>query len=223
MIAGAADELTDKVLIGGQGGGTAWSIHAEPCGEYLARSVHSGLSISEYRLHRGFIHLPLPFMGLRQLPDLAKLSQSAEMKPWDIGGAYSRPISRRLVEDAGVPRGIFGVSKTGASIRFLRGEDAWSKRGKRAFFRWLKSYGHKHRIHSQLWIQAQVSFLALEIALLFSRRSSGRLRRISQRVSRSLAAWIRRHRLNDVAFIWAVETVRRYRNVWRLSRGTHTS
>lgn len=224
MIAGAADELTDKVLISGQGGGTAWSIHAEPCGEYLARSVHSGLSISEYRLHRGFIHLPLPFMGLRQLPDLAKLSQSAEMKPWDIGGAYSRPISRRLVEEAGVPRGIFGVSKTGASIRFLRGEDAWSKRGKRAFFRWLKSYGHKHGIHSQLWIQAQVCFLALEIALLFSRRSSGRLRRISQRVSRSLAAWIRRHRLNDVAFIWAVETVRRsYRNVRPLSRGTHTS
>jgi hypothetical protein len=32
-------------------------------------------------------------------------------KPWDIGGAYSRPLCRRLVEEASVPREIFGVSK----------------------------------------------------------------------------------------------------------------
>ena len=208
MIAGAADELADKVLITGHGGGTAWSMRAEPCGEFLARAVHSGLSMSEYRLHRGFIHLPLPFIGLRQLSDLAKLSRSAEMKPWDIGGAYSRPICRRLVEEAGVSREIFGVSKTGASIRFLRGEDAWSKHGKRAFFRWLKSRGHKHGVRAPLLIQAKVCFVVLEIALLFSRRGSGFLRKSSQRVSRLLAAWIRKHKLNDLAFIWAVETVR---------------
>jgi hypothetical protein len=208
MIAGAAGELSDKVLITGHGGDTAWSMHRESCGEFLARSVHSGLSMTEYRLHRGFIHLPVPFMGLRQLPDIAKLSRSAEMKPWNIAGAYSRPICRRLIEEAGVPRELFGMSKTGASIRFLRGEDAWSKRGKRAFFRWLKSKRSKYEVSSQIWIQSQVCFIVLEIALLFGRRRSGVLRKSSQRGSRILAAWIRSHRLNDLAFIWAVETVR---------------
>ena len=33
------------------------------------------------------------------------------MRPWDVPGPYSRPICRRIVEGAGVPREMFGQPK----------------------------------------------------------------------------------------------------------------
>jgi hypothetical protein len=70
------------------------------------------------------------------------------MRQWDVGGRYSRPISRRIIETAGIPRGTFAVRKRAASVlffqhdgflspssledltRWLRGqEDEWRKRG----------------------------------------------------------------------------------------------
>jgi hypothetical protein len=33
------------------------------------------------------------------------------MKPWRIGGDYDRPVPRRLVESAGVPRELYGQNK----------------------------------------------------------------------------------------------------------------
>jgi hypothetical protein len=212
MIAGAGEELRGKVLLTGHGGDTAWSIYTGPVGSALARVAHSGLSMTEYRLHSGFIHLPLPFMGLRQLPDIAKLSGSPEMKPWDIGGEYNRPICRRLLEEAGVRRELFGLSKAGASIRFLRGEDAWSRNGKRAFFHWMKTRGHKYNIGAPLLLEAQTCFLALEISLRLHRASPRPFNRVFGRLSRVLARRIKQKKLNDLAFAWALETVgNRYR------------
>jgi hypothetical protein len=36
--------------------------------------------------------------------------------PWDVGGDYSKPIPRRIIEEAGVPRGTFGVSKRATAV-----------------------------------------------------------------------------------------------------------
>lgn len=33
------------------------------------------------------------------------------MKPYSIKGNYNRPIARRIVESAGVPRGMFAMKK----------------------------------------------------------------------------------------------------------------
>ena len=41
---------------------------------------------------------------------------------WKLGNDYDKPIPRRIIEMAGVPRGIFGVRKDGGvgnSLRFL--------------------------------------------------------------------------------------------------------
>jgi hypothetical protein len=40
------------------------------------------------------------------------------MRGWDVGGDYSRPIPRRIVESAGVPREAFGVSKRVTAVAF---------------------------------------------------------------------------------------------------------
>ncbi|MDE5832358.1 MAG: hypothetical protein K2H64_05150 [Desulfovibrio sp.] len=33
------------------------------------------------------------------------------MLPWTLGNAYDRPVPRRLAEEAGVPRELFGMRK----------------------------------------------------------------------------------------------------------------
>ena len=44
-----------------------------------------------------------------------------------MGGAYDRPIARRLVEEAGVPRHLFGQRKKATASRIhLRGAEAMS-------------------------------------------------------------------------------------------------
>jgi hypothetical protein len=206
MIAGAGRTLNKKVFITGHAGDTAWSMHAPP-GNNLARITHSGLSMTEYRLHRGFIHLPLPFIGLGQLTDLVQLSRSPEMKPWDVGGTYNRPICRRLIEEAGVRREAFGITKTGASIRFLRGEDGWSVKGRAAFFEWLKIHRRGYQIHLTSLVQGWICFLVLGFALRFSQRGPTLIRRACRRLGYFFAHRIREEGLNDLAFVWAAETV----------------
>jgi len=82
----------------------------------MIRGDRSGLSHSEYRLHVGYIHCPLPFLGARHLPEIDRITHSEEMKPWHTGGKYSRPIPRRMIEEAGVPREAFGQYKRGSSV-----------------------------------------------------------------------------------------------------------
>jgi hypothetical protein len=204
-IAGAAAELDHVVLVTGHGGDTAWSLDAA---EYANPGTYSGMSMAEYRLHLGFIHLPCPYIGWNQLSDILKLSRSDEMTAWNTGGTYNRPICRRLLEEAGVPRGSFAVSKTGASIRFLRGEDAWSKKGRQAFVAWLRTRPSGHAVTWRLLIEARVNMLALAVALRLQRRTNHVAANVFQRIAGILTARIRSQRLDDLAFVWAIQTVR---------------
>jgi hypothetical protein len=50
------------------------------------------------------------------------------MEPYRVGGHYDRPIPRRLAEEAGIPRGRFGVTKRAANVLFQHeGLDAFSR------------------------------------------------------------------------------------------------
>lgn len=77
----------------------------------MIRSDTSGSSLLEFRLRVGFIHLPIPCIIATRHTIISDISNSPEMKPWSIGGAYDRPIPRRIIEDAGVPREMFGQEK----------------------------------------------------------------------------------------------------------------
>jgi hypothetical protein len=206
-VAGAAAELGHVVLVTGHGGDTAWSLEAA-YHKYANPGTYSGMSMSEYRLHVGFIHMPCPFIGWSQLSDIVTLSRSDEMTAWNIGGTYNRPICRRLLEDAGVPRGSFAVSKTGASIRFLRGEDAWSKKGRRAFLAWLHTRPSGYAVTRRLLIEARVNMLGLAVALRLQRRTQIFLANAFQRIAGILTDRIRSQGLDDLAFVWALQAVR---------------
>ena len=100
-----------RVLLTGLG--RAWQIIPYKDGERsqnIPRTEASGQCLTEYRLHVGFLHCPVGFWGMRQRQEIFTINQAAEMQPWAFAGERPRgkPIARRIVEEAGVPREWFG-------------------------------------------------------------------------------------------------------------------
>jgi hypothetical protein len=107
--------LGGRVLFTGYHGDKAWAKDTEAPGPDIVRGDMSGLSLSEFRLWAGFLNCPIPFWGVRQVEQIHAISNAAEMRPWDVPGDYSRPICRRIVEEAGVERETFGQVKRAAT------------------------------------------------------------------------------------------------------------
>ncbi len=130
--------LRGKVLLlGGPGGDTGWTKNAS-----LPTSMAVGggalLGLTEYRLWAGFIGCSVPMWGIRQIRDIMHISNSPEMEPWDTGGNYSRPICRRIVEQAGVSRSSFGVEKRGVSFVPSTSVRRLSEASMNDFVKWLE-------------------------------------------------------------------------------------
>jgi hypothetical protein len=83
----------------------------------MRRKDVSGLNLSEIRLVAGFFNLAVPFIYGRNMADITAISGSSAMASWSLPQDYDRPIPRRIVETAGVPRGLFGQRKR-AQVRF---------------------------------------------------------------------------------------------------------
>jgi len=65
----------------------------------------------EMRLRTNFVHLPPAYFGAGRADRLLAISKSEEMAPWTLWNEYDRPIARRMIEEAGVPRELFGQTK----------------------------------------------------------------------------------------------------------------
>jgi len=208
-MAAAAGLLDNTVLLTGFGGDYVWNRNPYPINEDLHRGDYSGLSLSEYRLHRGFIHLPLPYLAMRQVSDIARISQSDEMIPWDTQGPYTRPICRRIVEEAGVSRNQFGVKKTGNSVRFLISQDAWSKSGKRAFLNWLWAKRKETGLSCLGWVLGRSAQLIIGPIISGKEQRPWPVNRIFHRIYTRVVAIVRRYGFEDMPFVWAVECIRK--------------
>ena len=135
----AAEKLLEgRVLLTGFHGDKLWAKDTHDLSGNVVRGDRSGLSLAEYRLHTGFIHCPLTFWGVKQIRDLHELSNSAEMQPWDVPGGYSRPICRRIAEEAGIPRQAFGMSKRAASQQAFASWEFLTDASMHDYLRWMK-------------------------------------------------------------------------------------
>jgi hypothetical protein len=85
--------------------------HKEPFGFH----VWDDLAMSECRLFQGMLQCAVPFWGMRRVKEIEGITFSEEMAPWTMHNTYDRPIARRLVEEAGVPRGAFAIRKKDTS------------------------------------------------------------------------------------------------------------
>ena len=177
FISAARERLRRRVFVTGFGGDYVWAKKPQPITPELVRGGYAGLSLTEFRLHCGFINLAVPHMGMTQVADICRISQSPELSNWDIGGSYSRPIPRRLLEERGVPRELFGMAKTGASIRYVIGQDAWSANGYKAYLRWLwfNPKFPSNRLIRLVWVVALTIFRMLLLISDFAPHTLGRV------------------------------------------------
>ena len=115
---GAEPLLAGRLLLTGYHGDKIWDCDAASVSTNIKRGDPSGGSMLEFRLSAGFLNLPVPFIGCTRHPEIRQLSVSDEMKPWRIGGNYDRPLPRRIVEQAGVARSLFGQTKKAVALPF---------------------------------------------------------------------------------------------------------
>jgi hypothetical protein len=104
------------LFVTGVHGDKVWDRKGHDTTKPFARPSISGMGLCEYRLIKGIFHCPVPYLGLRYLLDIRRISQSDEMRPWRVGGAYDRPIARRIIEGEGVPRTMFGLRKMNTQV-----------------------------------------------------------------------------------------------------------
>ena len=160
-----------------------WDRSAKMVSPYIRRKDTSGNSLAELRLRSGFVHLPVPYLGCTSHSAIHRISNSQEMLPWCVGGNYDKPIPRRLVEEAGVGRQMFGVVKKAAAI--VPQEEGFERamtRESRADFSRFFAEVSTPRLHAKLGLckigrsVAKVNReLRWTIAGLSSRMSGGRV------------------------------------------------
>lgn len=140
LYSAAEAKLKGRVLITGYQGDKIWGKYETQLGSDLIRSDQSGLSMTEYRLRTGYVHVPVPFIAERQIADVNKLSRSPAMAQWDFGdGDYTRPICRRIVEGAGVPRDAFAFRKKAATVLLFRSTSFLTPQSLADFLPWLEA------------------------------------------------------------------------------------
>lgn len=108
------ERLRSRVLLSGTYGDKVWRFHYEP-NEVLNRTGSDAASFHEFRLRTGFFHIPVPMIGARRLALIREIASSPEMEPYSVSGEYNAPISRRILEEMGVPRSAFGQVKRASS------------------------------------------------------------------------------------------------------------
>jgi hypothetical protein len=140
---GLGEDLSGRLLLSGFWGGSPWDAHCEYPYATFPHHDGSGLCFTELRLSRGFLHCPVPFWGGLQIVDLINLSQSDEMLPWSVAGRYNRPICRRIVEEAGIPRGTFATDKHGSSDRLLSIWNFLPPESTASYQRWLRQHSFR--------------------------------------------------------------------------------
>lgn len=141
--------LENRTLVSGHLGGLLWDLHYRPTGT-IRRRDNSGSSMGEFRLTRDFVHLPLASVGAQRGPDIARISHSEEMRPFSVGGDYDRPIPRRILEEAGVPRDYFGQSKKAVSMLPFLDDNLLSPETKRAVQERVAALGRLERVRYRL-------------------------------------------------------------------------
>ena len=215
-------QLSGTVLFTGYAGSLVWEKETQLSAMNLARSDGSGRSLTEYRLWANFIHCPVPYWGARRGEELVGISQSNEMGPWDIPGDYSRPICRRIVEEAGVPREAFGNYKCGVSEQIYRPDTFLTPTALQDYQEWLKNersaWFRRGSVPPVPIIACSIDAMLGSLSSLMSqlayripsRRGLSRIRNLCQKCMR---------KLRDLQFgVRDPQYLRRYTYAWAVER-----
>jgi hypothetical protein len=131
-------QLPGTLLLTGRSAEIVWSVRGK--GRWgLPDLQHPldmtpGCALGEFRLRLGFLQFAPATIAAIHAPLIHSWNASAELAPWSVGGGYDKPIARRIAEEAGVPRLLFGQRKMGGPDP---AHDPASMRHPR-FYRWYE-------------------------------------------------------------------------------------
>lgn len=115
----ARELLRDKIVLTGFMGDTMWERNLPSVSTDIVWTLIAGHNLNEMRLRWNYISLPVPFIGAREQPAIHDITRSEEMRPWTLFNEYDRPICRRIAEEAGVDRDLFGQKKKAAGVFYV--------------------------------------------------------------------------------------------------------
>ena len=217
IFASLEDLLPGKLVVTGFTGDGVWNRHGRS-NRVLVRGDSSGSLMEEFRLRVGFVHLPVPTIGALRTPELRRISRSSAMKPWVVSPNYDRPIPRRIVEEAGVPREWFGQTKKAVGARFFDGpnrspEDLRTHLSPSSFRDYQQYFTHRYQPNRQEILYSVINKIRkvlLENSLTFNKYIGERfnLAELKPKTLEHYDSWIGK---NWLLFHWAVEkTAERY-------------
>jgi hypothetical protein len=136
VLAASEEQLVGKLLVIGRYGDVVFGLdRAKRLSDFRTTRDNdiAGSTLLEFRLRAGFLNFnPLYAAGLH-VDALHAISASEEMTPWRLGGPYDRPIPRRILEEAGIPRTLFGVRKAASAALRVKSPAGLSPAGRADF------------------------------------------------------------------------------------------
>jgi hypothetical protein len=106
-----ANGWSGSVIFVGSLGDDLWRRDRQDVKRSLARPHEeepASAGLREFRLRAGIVFVHVPTIGAVHAAAIHRIARSGEMAQWSLGNDYDRPIPRRIVEAAGVPRATFG-------------------------------------------------------------------------------------------------------------------
>ena len=110
-MAALAPSRTGSLVFLGTLGDELWRRERADVDRALARphdDEPAPAGLREFRLRAGIVFAHVPTIGAIHARTIHAIGRSPEMEPWTLHNEYDRPIPRRIVEEAGVPRAAFG-------------------------------------------------------------------------------------------------------------------
>lgn len=120
LLEEAAQHDVPTLFFAGHAGDGVWERGLGPLYQegQVVRGAQSGYALIEARNAYGVVEYSAPYMFIRSVGSVYKVTNSPEMKPWTLGNNYDRPICRRVLEERGVPREAFGFGKKAVAQDF---------------------------------------------------------------------------------------------------------
>ena len=116
VIDGQYKYYKNKLLFCGCRGDSIWGIRVCPNDNLIFECETSSENSYELYLRTNTVLVMPPYIGADHASQLYEIALSDELAEYRLGNSYDRPICRKILEDSGVKRGMFGLKKVGAGF-----------------------------------------------------------------------------------------------------------